>query len=242
MWSTFSSSLRKSSTSRTVFGVSVVRNVVFVLTRKPRSFASAIASTALSKMPSRSTNWSCRSRMPSRCTTHAKYGDGSKRSIFFFIRIAFEQRKTNFFRLISSRAMTSHLGMHERLAAGDRDHRRARLLDRVERLLHRHPLLEDLLRVLDLPAERAREIALEERLELDEQRELVVPLDALLREVARDGDALAERDAHARDLARKLELHGLARRHALLDLDAPEAAERLDEPVDELLAARTRRP
>ena len=56
MWSTFSSSLRKSSTSRTVFGVSVVRNVVFVLTRNPRSFASAIASTALSKMPSRSTN------------------------------------------------------------------------------------------------------------------------------------------------------------------------------------------
>ena len=83
---------------------------MFVFTRNPRSFASAIASTALSKMPSRSTNWSCRSRMPSRCTTHAKCGDGSNRSIFFFIRIAFEQRKTNFLRLISSRVMTSTSG------------------------------------------------------------------------------------------------------------------------------------
>ena len=39
IWSTFSSSFRKSRTSRTVFGVSVVRNVVFVLTRKPRALA-----------------------------------------------------------------------------------------------------------------------------------------------------------------------------------------------------------
>src|SRR3954470_7715451 len=115
--------------------------------------------------------------MPSRCTTHAKYGDGSKRSIFFFIRIAFEQRKTNFFRLISSRAMTSTSGCtsgspprvyttwgpHPSRAAGDRHHRRTRLVDRVERLLHGHALLQDLLRVLDLSAERAREIALEER-------------------------------------------------------------------------------
>jgi hypothetical protein len=58
IWSTWSSSFRKSSTSRTVFGESVFRKVVLVLTRKPRRFASAIASTALSKMPSRSTNWS----------------------------------------------------------------------------------------------------------------------------------------------------------------------------------------
>src|SRR5262249_53955631 len=60
-----------------------------------------------------------------------------------------------------------------------------------------HALLEDLLRVLDLPAERAREIALEERLEFHQERELVVALDPLLREIARDRDALTEGDAHA---------------------------------------------
>src|SRR5206468_6849641 len=55
----------------------------------------------------------------------------------------------------------------------------------------------DLLRVLDLPAERAREIALEERLELDKQWELLVPAHTLLHQVARDRDALSERNAHA---------------------------------------------
>ena len=61
-------------------------------------------------MPSRSTNSSWRSRIPSRWTTHAKYGDGSKWSIFFFIRIAFVHRKTNFLRLISSSAITCTSG------------------------------------------------------------------------------------------------------------------------------------
>ena len=89
--------------------------------------------------------------------------------------------------------------MHERLTAGDRDHRRARLLDRGERLLDRHPLLEDVVGVLDLPAERACEVALEERLELDEQRELVVLAQALLQQVLPDGQALAKRDAHDPD-------------------------------------------
>jgi hypothetical protein len=84
--------------------------------------------------------------------------------------------------------------MHERLAAGDRHHRRARLFDRRKRLLDRHPLLEDVLRVLDLPAERAGEVALEERLELDEQRELLDAPQLLLGQVARDPQRLAKRD------------------------------------------------
>ena len=46
-----SSSFRKSSTSRTVFGVVVVKNVVLVVTRKPRCLASRIASTHSSKTP-----------------------------------------------------------------------------------------------------------------------------------------------------------------------------------------------
>jgi SAM-dependent methyltransferase len=48
--------------------------------------------------------------------------------------------------------------------------RRTRVFgDRVQRLLDRHPLLEDVLAVLDLVPERAGEAALEERLELDEE-------------------------------------------------------------------------
>jgi hypothetical protein len=50
--------------------------------------------------------------------------------------------------------------------------------------------------VLDLPAERAGEVALEERLELDEQRELLVALQLPLHQIAADGDALAKWNAH----------------------------------------------
>ena len=167
--------------------------------------------------PSRSTNWSWRSRMPSRWTTQAKYGDGLKWSSFFFIRIAFVQRKTNFLRLISSLRDHVHLGVHERLAARDRHHRRAALLDRRERLLDRHPLLEDVLRVLDLPAERAGEIALEERLQLDQQRELLVTLDLLLGEITARPELLAERHGHQRHLLRQIELDRLLRDGSLFD-------------------------
>src|ERR1700740_3621457 len=48
--STSRSSLRKSSTSRTVFGESCVKKVVFVVTRKPAACAALIAATALSKV------------------------------------------------------------------------------------------------------------------------------------------------------------------------------------------------
>ena len=98
------------------------------------------------------------------------------------------------------------LGMDERLAARDRDHRRARLLDRVERLLDRHPLLQDVLRVLDLPAERAGEVALEERLELDEQRELLHAPQLLLGQVAGDPERLAKRDRQLPGLLRRVEM------------------------------------
>jgi hypothetical protein len=54
------------------------------------------------------------------------------------------------------------------------------------------------LRVLDLPAERAGQVALEQRLQLDEERELLDALQLLLGEVARDPQRLAKRDGQAR--------------------------------------------
>ncbi len=51
MTSTCRSSLRKSSTSRIDWALSMLKKVVLVVTRKPRALASLIAATALSKVP-----------------------------------------------------------------------------------------------------------------------------------------------------------------------------------------------
>ena len=66
--------MRKSSTSRTVLGESVLKNVVLVVTLKPLALAALMAATALSKMPSRLTDSSWRSRRPSMWTTQLKRG------------------------------------------------------------------------------------------------------------------------------------------------------------------------
>ncbi len=55
-----------------VCGVSVLKKVELVVTRKPRRLASLIASTASSKVPSLATEASCRSRSPSMCTVKVK--------------------------------------------------------------------------------------------------------------------------------------------------------------------------
>ena len=107
---------------------------MFVLTRNPRAFASRIASTALSKMPSRSTNWSWRSRMPSRWTTQAKYGRRLEEVELLLHQDRVRAEEDELLPLDQLPRDHVHLGVHERLAAGDRDHRRAALLDRRERL------------------------------------------------------------------------------------------------------------
>ena len=56
----------------TVCGLSVLKNVVLVVTRNPRRWHSRIASTASSNTPSLHTDASCRSARPSMCTAQAK--------------------------------------------------------------------------------------------------------------------------------------------------------------------------
>jgi hypothetical protein len=90
------------------------------------------------------------------------------------------------------------LRVHQRLAARDRHHRRAALLDRTDRLLDRHPLLQHGGRVRDLAAARALEVAGEQRLELDQQRELLASQDLLLDQVRAEPDRLAHRHGHIR--------------------------------------------
>ena len=178
MWSTFSSSLRKSSTSRTVFGVSVVRNVVFVFTRKPRSFASCDRLDRLVEDPLALDELVVALAHPVEVHDPREVRRRLEEIHLLLHQDRVRAEEDELLPLDQLLRHHVHFGVHERLTAGNRHHRRAGLVDRVERLLHGHALLEDLLRVLDLPAERAREIALEERLELDEQRELLVALDA----------------------------------------------------------------
>ena len=100
------------------------------------------------------------------------------------------------------------LRVHQRLAAGDRDHRRVGLLDRRDRLLDGHPLLEDARRLLDLPAAIALEVAGEQRLKLDQQRELLIAGQLLLHQVCPDAHADSQWHRHlAPYLPRQAELY-----------------------------------
>ena len=83
-----------------------MKNVVFVVTRKPRALAALIAATALSKTPSRSTESSWRSRRPSMWIAHAKYGLGLKFSSLRSSSSALVHRYTNRLRSTSSAAIT----------------------------------------------------------------------------------------------------------------------------------------
>src|SRR6266567_2763697 len=88
------------------------------------------------------------------------------------------------------------LRMHEGLPAGDGHHRGTALIDGADRLLNRHPLLEHRVRLLDLAAPRAFQVAGEQRLQLDEQRELVPAGQLLTNQVGPDPQALAQRHRH----------------------------------------------
>src|SRR6185437_3519173 len=86
--------------------------------------------------------------------------------------------------------------VHERLAAGDRHHRRAALLHGVDALLDREPPAQDGIRMLDLAATGAGEVALIQRLELEDERELPTALEALAQHVRRDRHALPQGYCH----------------------------------------------
>src|SRR4029077_3899195 len=88
------------------------------------------------------------------------------------------------------------LRVHERLPAGDGHHRRAALLDRPDRLVHRHPLLQERVRLLDLPAPGALEVAREQRLQLDQEGELVMARQLLAHQVGPDPQALSQWHGH----------------------------------------------
>ena len=69
-----------------VCGVSVLKNVELVVTRKPFSFRNLIASMASSNTPSLATDSSWRSCSPSMWIANEKYGDGLKLNLSHRLR------------------------------------------------------------------------------------------------------------------------------------------------------------
>ena len=87
-----------------------------------------------------------------------------------------------------------HLGqflVQQRLAAGDRDHRGTARIDRLQALVDREALIEDLIGIIDLAAPGAREIAAEQRLEHEHQRIALAPGERLPHHIGADCDLLA---------------------------------------------------
>ena len=87
------------------------------------------------------------------CTANEKYGDGVNEYFFRVTQQLGVGAQVDEL-LALDQLVDDHvdLRVHQRLAAGDRDHRGAALLDRADGLLDRHALLEHVDRLLDLPA------------------------------------------------------------------------------------------
>ena len=79
----------------------------------------------------------------------------------------------------------------QRLAAGNGDHRRAALVDRVEAFLHRQALVQDRVGIIDLAAADAGEIAAEQRFQHQHQRIALASGQPLPQHVSADGRLLS---------------------------------------------------
>src|SRR6266849_2779896 len=136
-------SIISSKNWRTLLGSAPSNRVVLVVTGKPAWMASRIPSRAISNPPSRQTEKSWCSFCPSMWTEKLRY------------LLAFNN-------LVDLR-------MHQRLAAGDGDHRRAALVHRFETLFRSEVTFQDVGWVLNLAAARARQIAAEQWLQHQHQ-------------------------------------------------------------------------
>ena len=88
------------------------------------------------------------------------------------------------------------LAVEQRLAAGDRHHRRAAFVDRFEAFCDRQALVQDRVGIVDLAAAGAGEVAAEQRLQHQHERIALDAHEALLRHIGADADHLVERNGH----------------------------------------------
>ena len=105
-----------------------------------------------------------------------------------------------FLRATRPSTILSICGMHQRLAAGDRHHRRAAFVDRADALFRREVLLEHVAGILDLAASGASQVAAEQRLQHQHQRIALAALDPLLQDVRSNRPHLRNRNSHAANL------------------------------------------
>ena len=76
--------------------------------------------------------------------------------------------------------------VQQRLAAGDDDDGRAAFVDRLQTIGERQPLVENLVRIIDLAAAGAGEIAAKQRLEHEHERKALLAGETLAQHVAAD--------------------------------------------------------
>ena len=93
-----------------------------------------------------------------------------------------------------------HVLVQQRLAAGDRDDRRAAFVDRLQAVLDRQAAIEDIVLVIDLAAAGAGQIAAEQRLQHQHQRIALDAFQTLADDVAAHPGLLYQGNAH-RDLS-----------------------------------------
>ena len=84
------------------------------------------------------------------------------------------------------------LAVQQRLAAGDRHHRRAAFVHRLEAFRDREPLVQDLVGIVDLAAAGAGEVAAEQRLQHEHERIALDAHEALLGHIGADADHLMQ--------------------------------------------------
>ncbi len=173
----------KSRTSRTVFGESVLKKVELVVTRKPAAFAARMAATALSKTPSPVDRL-----VVALAQAVEVHHQGEVAARLEPLQAALEEHGVG--AEVDVDLAADELGDHlvdvrvqQRLPACDRDHRGPALLHRPDHVLHRQALAQHLGRMLDLPAARTGQVAREQRLDLDDERVVMRPLQFVLQQV-----------------------------------------------------------
>ncbi len=198
MASTLRSSFRKSRTSRTVFGESVLKNVEFVVTRKPRRLGLADRRHRLVEdagpVDGRvvALSQAVHVHDPGEVVRGREAVEAPAQEHGVRAQVDVD---------LAGHELFDHaldVGVQQRLAAGDRHHGRAALLDGAEHVLDREALAQDLGRVLDLAAARAGQVAGEERLDLDDEGVVLGLLQAVPHEMGTDTDVLAEGNWHQR--------------------------------------------
>src|SRR6516225_2108793 len=84
----------------------------------------------------------------------------------------------------------------QRFPAGNGDHRRAALIGGIPTFLRRHAAIEDRVRIVDLAATGASEVATEQRLQHQNKRVALPAKQSLLDQIAADTHFLEERYSH----------------------------------------------